>query len=743
MAAQGPVSAALGADQPAYRISGLRAANPAQRLSLRFSAGGVSVASGATRLRLGLAGVGRPRAMHTVQPVSPRVTGNRATYPHRGVSEWYTNGPLGLEQGFTVRARPAGEGPLTLSLGLSSTHARLGGGKVLFGGTLNYGGLFVTDASGRPLRSWLALTHGRLLIRVADRGAGYPLRIDPFVQQGLKLTANDESVSGSFGYAVALSADGNTALVGGDADNGNVGAAWVFVRSNRTWSQQGSKLIGNCPSSCGGPNGTGEAGKGFFGSSVALSSDGNTALIGAHEDNTNVGAAWVFTRSNGTWYQQGSKLVGNCVFPCGGPDGTGEIGSGGFGTSVALSSNGNTALIGAYGDNSGAGAAWVFTLSGGTWSQQGPKLTGGNANFGYDVSLSSDGNTALIGGWSDNGLVGAAWVFNRSGTSWAQQGSKLTANDESGAGRFGYSVALSGDGQTAVIGGPFDGSAGAAWVFVRSNGMWSQRGSKLTPNDESGSAAFGASVGLSSDGNSALIGGPQDSSGVGAAWLFTPSASGWIQRGSKLTGTGESGNGNFGVVALSSDGNTAMIGAASDNSSVGAAWPFVAQHNLTAAKAGSGSGTVTSSPAGINCGTACSAIYTAGTHVTLAASPAAGSGFTGWSGGGCAGTGTCTVTLNSDQTVTARFALKKPTITAKIDRKHHKATFRFKALGASGFQCALIRPAKTHTKHPKPHFAACKSPKTYKHLKKGKYTFEVRAISSAGTSAAATHRFKA
>jgi len=171
-------------------------------------------------------------------------------------------------------------------------------------------------------------------------------------------------------------ADGSTAMVGAPSDNGAAGAAWVFTRSGSTWSQQGAKLVGDCPTSCSGPNGTGESGTGEFAFSVALSADGNTALIGGVLDNADAGAAWVFTRSGSTWSQQGAKLVGDCATSCSGPNGTGESGAGFLGGNVALSSDGSTALLGAAQDNGAAGAAWVFTRSGSTWSQQGAKLRG-------------------------------------------------------------------------------------------------------------------------------------------------------------------------------------------------------------------------------------------------------------------------------------------------------------------------------------------------------------------------------
>src|SRR5262249_55586715 len=152
-------------------------------------------------------------------------------------------------------------------------------------------------------------------------------------------------------------------------------------------------------------------------------------------------------------------------------------------------------------------------------------------------------------------------------------GSNLRANDETGDGQFGTSVALSSDGSTALIGGP--GDAGA-WVFTRSGSTWTQQGSMLAPSDATGGSGFGMSVALSANGNTALIGGGSDHSGVGAAWAFTRSGSTWTQQGSKLTGMGETGQGGFGQsVSLSADGSNALIGGGLDNSNAGAAWVFI------------------------------------------------------------------------------------------------------------------------------------------------------------------------
>ncbi len=396
----------------------------------------------------------------------------------------------------------------------------------------------------------------------------------PLFQQGTKLTGGEESGEGRFGRSVAVSADGDTALVGGPRDSSEAGAVWVFTRSGSTWTQQ-AKLTGGE-----------ESGAGHFGRGVALSADGNTALIGAPNGGGG-GAAWVFTRSGSTWTQQ-AKLTG-----------AGESGNGWFGQSVALSANGDTALIGGYVDHSDTGAAWVFERSGAgasaTWEQQGAKLTGGEeesgvGEFGWSVALSAEGDTALIGGRKDEGGVGAAWVFTRTGSgagaSWAQQGAKLTGGEEeSGVGELGQSVALSAEGDTALIGGYHDDSGdGAAWVFTRTGSgagaSWAQQGAKLTGAGEAGRGYFGDAVALTPDGATALIGGVKDNEQRGAAWLFTRSGSGagasWAQQGEKLTGgEEESGKGEFGwSVALSGDGDTALVGGIGDSNWAGAVWIF-------------------------------------------------------------------------------------------------------------------------------------------------------------------------
>ena len=464
----------------------------------------------------------------------------------------------------------------------------------------------------------------------------------PSVQQGSKLVGTGNTGAALQGQSVSVSADGNTAIVGGNGDNTNQGAVWVYTRSGSTWTQQGSKLVGT--------GGSSDAGQGV---SVSISADGNTALFGGPNDNSGNGAAWVFTRSGSTWTQQGSKLVG-----------TGNSGAAAQGQSVSLSADGNTAILGGYADNSNQGATWVFTRSGSTWTQQGSKLTGtgnsGAARQGISVSISGDGNTAISGGWDDNGGVGAAWIFTRSGNTWTQQGSKLVGTGSSGTPVQGNSVCINADGNTAMISGYGDNSLqGAAWIFTRSAGTWTQQGSKLVGTGNSGAAFQAFSLALSADGNTAMEGGIADNTNQGAVWVFTRSGSTWTQQGTKLVGTGNSGAAQQGIsLAMSADGNTAIFGGNPDNSNQGAAWvyTYVPPPTISSFTASSGAigtlvtitGTNLSNPTALTIGgVSAIAISNTGTSLVAMVMPGATTGTV------VVNTGSGTATSASNFTVTA------------------------------------------------------------------------------------------
>ncbi len=326
-----------------------------------------------------------------------------------------------------------------------------------------------------------------------------------------KLTSKEASGNVQQGFSVALSADGNTALIGGKTYKGGEGAAWVFTRSGSTWTER-AKLIG------------GEAsGNAEQGSSVALSANGETALVGGYKDEGGVGATWVFTGSGSSWAEQGKKLVG--------AHGSGVIEQG---TSVALSGDGDTALIGGPFAEKEKGGVWVFTRSGSTWKEQSKLPAGTGAaektGQGQSVALSADGETALVGGPGQDEATGASWVFTRSGETWSQQGEALLGEDATlKEAQQGHSVSLSEDGNTALVGGYHDDvSVGAAWAFVRSGSTWEEQEKMVGEGSLGGFPTQGSSVALSGDGDTALVGGAGDNSGVGAAWVFTrtPQSSG-------------------------------------------------------------------------------------------------------------------------------------------------------------------------------------------------------------------------
>ena len=374
-----------------------------------------------------------------------------------------------------------------------------------------------------------------------------------WTQQGAKLVGTDAAGGAQQGSAVSLSADGNTAIVGGVDDNALVGAAWVYTRNGGTWTQQGTKLTGSAAI------GTAEEG-----SSVAMSADGTTAFVGGQADNSWIGAAWVYTVPDPTItsFSPSSGPVGTLVTVTGtnlNSPTTFKIG----GVPAIIVSNTGTQLVGMVMPGATISQVSITTANGSVNStsnftvtatpyptiQQGNKLlvSGGVTGQGYSMSVSADGNTAIIGGpLSDNTGIGAAWIFTRAGGTWTQQGAKLLGTGTTVPANQGAAVAISADGNTVIIGGPQDNTSpgdglGAVWVFTRTAGVWAQQGPKLVGTGASGKALQGSSVSISADGNTAIVGAPDDNNNTGAVWLFTRSGTTWTQQGTKLVGTGAAG----------------------------------------------------------------------------------------------------------------------------------------------------------------------------------------------------------
>lgn len=513
-------------------------------LATAFGPQGPTVHVAGGTLSLSPAGVGRHASTPSRPHVAPAAAADRVLYPGADVTEWYRNGPLGLEQGFTVRRRPEGSGRLTLTIrtggSLVPRPERGGVGFAGRGGTLlHYVGLTAVDARGTRLPAAISVTGRTLLLRVDDARARYPLTIDPLMTEQAKLTGAGEAGAGQLGRSVALAADGGTALLGAPFDGSGKGAVFVFTRRLGRWGQAAKLTVPSV------------AGASYFGWSVALSADGRTALVGAPNDS----AVWTFLRRGGTW--TGTKLT---LRDAGG-------GGGAFGRSVALSADGSTALVGSPGAAGGRGAVWILARSGHGFTAQRELVGTGNESgkgyFGSSLALSAKGDTALVGGPYDGGSKGALWTYTRAADStWHPLGGKLVGSGRQTDTLFGASVALSANGLTAAV-----GTSGAVHLFTRTVSGW-RRDKDLALGPYGGSGALGG-LAMSADGGTVLIGDIDGGGGKGAAWY-------WLTAGAVagLVPAEEVGDGHLGSVALAPDGNSALVGAHADTALRGAAWTF-------------------------------------------------------------------------------------------------------------------------------------------------------------------------
>jgi hypothetical protein len=538
-----------------------QARNPGQGWLTRFEDGGFAVKpdSGAWTWGLELKSygfVGNEQEVGT--PSKAQAKGGRMSYRWDALlEEWYINDTRGIEHGYTVQQRPARKtadvqsplaftlavrGGLTAQITEDQRDVRFVDAK---GGTaLTYTGLTVFDADGKDVPARFE-KHGdllRLLVEEAD--ARYPLTIDPLIQQAY-LKASNTDAGDSFGSSVAIS--GDTVVVGAYAERSKA-----------------------------------------------------TGINGVQSDNSArwAGAVYVFARSSGVWTQQAYLKASN------------TDASDRFGSSVTIS--GDTVVAGAWGEASSAtgvngvqtnssalypGAAYVFVRSSGAWTQQAylkASNTDGGDYFGVSVSVSDDtvvvgapyensNATGVNGDQSDNSAsgAGAVYVFVRSSGAWTQQAYLKASNTDAGDG-FGVSVSVSDD--TVVVGAYYEssnangnqgnnsaGQSGAAYVFVRSSGVWTQQ-AYLKASNPGVYDQFGDSVSISGD--TLVVGalyeasnatgvngnfGNNLSSDSGAAYVFARSGGSWIQQAYLKASNTDAGDGFGSSVAIS--GDTVVVGA--------------------------------------------------------------------------------------------------------------------------------------------------------------------------------------
>jgi len=563
-------SASLGADDPAYAAAaaagGFAFQNAENGYSAFVDAGGLRVASGGDAWSLSVAGIGRGAASEAFGPATATATANRVEFDYGAVSQWFVNGPLGVQQGFTLDARPGGGagGPLVIDLALGGglvASADAGGAGVTLSrpdgsAALAYGGLIAYDATGAAFPASMSVTTAddgsqSLSIRVDDAGAQYPLVVDPYVQQA-KLVGTASGSIQFFGSSVALAAGGSTAVIGARSSGvGTVrGSAYVFTRSGTTWTER-TRLL---PSD------------GFqgddFGSATAITADGGTIVVGARGaqvgGKAGQGALYVFNGGGASWTQVQKIAAAD-----------GAAGDA-LGFSAAVSADGTVIAAGAVTANGGRGAVYVFGRTAPTTWAQGAKLTAfdaaPNAIYGFSTAISGDGATVIVG--SPNAAVGgnaqqgAVYAYSQG------VGVKLVAPDGRSNDGFGTSVATNYDGSIALVGSPFadvDGKAdqGSAYAYFRSATSWSPA-VKITAADGAASNGFGAAVAMSADGLTAAVTANFANVGAnsrqGAVYLLARNGAAFTQT-AKLSESDGAANDQFGLsLALSSDGSTLLAG---------------------------------------------------------------------------------------------------------------------------------------------------------------------------------------
>lgn len=640
-AARSLVAATLGQADLAYQFvpsaGGYRAQSRASALSADFSSGNVRLSVNETQWAVALRAIGYGEALEGLSNVAPHATGNRVEYARASFTEWYVNGPAGLEQGFTLTSPPVtspfqGEGPgvrsapLTLAFtfsgnlmpALEAGHAALDLANARGDVVLRYTGLGASDATGRALPAWLELAptaaagggqgNGRLLLRVDDAQAQYPVTIDPYFQVA-KLTASDGAQGNALGDSVAVSADGST-IAAGAPFAAITGTVYVFVKPNGGWvnGTQVARLTTLAP----------EARE--LGYSVAVSGDGSTIVAGTlngFAPHQPPGAAFVFVKPNGGWVDAAETAK---LHASGGSSTNGNF----LGHGVAVNQDGSLVVAGAPNaviSNTLTGAVYVFAKPNGGWSTTTETavltatFSAQPVNLGDSVAVAPDGSTIVAGDEFSlvNGIAsGAAFVFLKPNGGWKgeTQAARLTASLGKSDERIGTAVALSADGSTIVVGAPgtpavlSDASSlavsdpssplilprpgpGAAYVFVKPNTGWADvtQTARLTASDANTAtpARAGVSVAISSDGSLVAAGAEHESTvaGSGAVYLFERPAGGWMDghESGKLQPTDTAVVNQFGSgVALKPDGANVMVGAggatANGNANQGAVYVF-------------------------------------------------------------------------------------------------------------------------------------------------------------------------
>jgi hypothetical protein len=378
-------------------------------------------------------------------------------------------------------------------------------------------------------------------------GAGVPLGWSQ-TPKPVKLLASDKSNFSEFGWGVATSKDGLTAVVGADRAGGG-GAIYLLSRASGRWVQ-----TAEIPA----PGGAQYIG---FGAAVGMSADGSTIVVGAPD--YGVGLAFVFDDVGGTCTETAELSH------------TGGAWGDGFGSSVAISSDGSTVVVGAPENSSPEyrGAAYVYSRDHGNWPQV-AELTASDGGeddfFGGPVVVSGDGSTVVVGAPSKDEYVGAVYVFGAGPGGWAQTAE--ISSPYQGEEAFGSGIAMSSTGGLLAISTPeYDAGQGIVDLYSDDGGTWTDTG-QITVAGKPDYSYLGATMAIS-DRGSVLVLGATHLERQGGAYIFVKHDGVWLERSTLFVPAGP--HDYFArAVAVSGDGSAVLIGAPGHDRHSGAVYAY-------------------------------------------------------------------------------------------------------------------------------------------------------------------------
>ena len=285
-----------------------------------------------------------------------------------------------------------------------------------------------------------------------------------------------------------------------------------------------------------------------FGTSVAISDDGNYIIVGARTDLelSQSGAVYIFFKSGATWTQQAKLKSGSTAI------------NGFFGASVDIDATGTRCVVSSH---ISGGYNYVFLRTGTSWTLEASFFRSGRSSTDYEVksSISGDGATIITGSYGYNGYTGLATIYTRVNTTWTQKanltGSGVVANDA-----FGYDVSINSNGTYAIVGTQRGPVFGFAFIYVYTT-SWTLQ-SKIIPSDSKNPDGFGISVDINGAGDRVIIGAPSATAPTyqGKAYIYTRSGTTWTQEATLVISDGANDPGGPGRrVSMSRDGSSAII----------------------------------------------------------------------------------------------------------------------------------------------------------------------------------------